>query len=57
MISLKSLKESAMNFPEPLRSIIEIARDPMSEQEFIDFFINLRKKAREMDAKQKEVQK
>ena len=52
MISLKPLKESAVNFPEPMKSIIEIAKDPMSKQEFIDFFIGLRKKARELDAKQ-----
>ena len=50
MISLKPLKESAVNFPEPMKSIIEIAKDPMSKQEFIDFFIGLRKKARELDA-------
>ena len=41
MISLKPLKESAVNFPEPMKSIIEIAKDPMSKQEFIDFFIGL----------------
>lgn len=55
MIDLKQLKSEAVKFPEPLKSIIEIARNTMSEEEFITFFLNLRKKAREMDAKNKEV--
>ena len=54
MISLKPLKESAMKFPEPLKSIIELSKDSMPEQEFIDFFLNLRKKSREIDG-QKEL--
>ncbi len=54
MIDLKPLKNKSTKFPEPMRSIIEMSKDAMPEQEFIDFFINLRKKARELDAKQRE---
>ena len=55
MIDIKPLKEQSMKFPEPLKSIIEMTKDTMPEQEFIDLFMGLRKKARELDAKQKEV--
>ena len=54
MIDIKPLKEQSMKFPEPLKSIIEMTRDKMPEREFIDLFMGLRKKARELDAKQKE---
>lgn len=54
MINIKPLKESAMNFPEPLKSIVEMSKDSMPEREFIDFFIGLRKKARQMDSVKKE---
>ena len=54
MTDLKPLKNESTRFTEPLRSIIEISKDSMPEQEFIDFFIGLRKKARELDIKQRE---
>ena len=57
MIDTKPLKEQSVKFPEPLKSIIEMTKDTMPEREFIDFFISLRKKAREMDAELKEVTK
>ena len=49
MINTKPLKEQAAKLPEPLKSIIEMSKDSMSDQDFIDFFINLRKKGRELD--------
>ena len=52
MISLKPLRESAVNFPEPLKSIVEMSKDSMPEKDFVEFFISIRRKAREMDAKQ-----
>ena len=51
MIDTRSIKKQSVKFPEPLKSIIEISKDSVPEQEFIDFFINLRRKARELDAK------
>lgn len=54
MIDIKPLKEQSVKFPEPLRSIIEMTKDTMPEREFIDLFMGLRKKAREMDAELKE---
>lgn len=54
MIDLKPLKEQLARFHEPMKSILEMTKDSMPEQDFVDFFINLRKKARELDAKQKE---
>ena len=57
MINIKPLKERATKFPEPIRSILEMQKDSMREQEFVDFFIGLRKKAREIDAISKEAQK
>lgn len=57
MIDLKPLKDNATRFQEPLNSVIEMSKDKMSETEFISFFIGLRKKARDIDAKNKEVQK
>jgi len=54
MISIKPLKESASEFQEPIRSVIQMSKNEMSEQDFIDFFIELRKKAREMDNEKKE---
>ena len=55
MINTKPLKEQCVRFPEPMKSILEMAKDSMPEQEFIDFFISLRRKGRELDTKQKEV--
>ena len=57
MIDIKELKNEAIKFPEPLKSIIEIARNTMSPDDFIDFFIGLRQKAREIDIKNKEMNK
>lgn len=53
MIELKPLKEQAVKLPEPMKSILEMTKDSMPEQEFIDLFMGLRKKARELDSKQK----
>ena len=53
MIELKPLKERAVKLPEPMKSILEMTKDSMPEQEFIDLFMGLRKKARELDSKQK----
>lgn len=55
MIDLKPLKNESTRFPEPLRSVIEMTKDSMSDQDFIDLVIQLRRKSREMDAKQREV--
>jgi predicted nucleotide-binding protein (sugar kinase/HSP70/actin superfamily) len=49
MIDLKPLKNESRKFEEPLKSIMEMAKDKMSEQDFVEFFISLRKKARETD--------
>ena len=53
MINTKPLKEQSVKLPEPLKSIVEISKDSMPEKDFVEFFIGLRKKARELDAKQK----
>ena len=53
MIELKPLKEQAVKLPEPMKSILEMTKDSMPEQEFIDLFMGLRKTAREFDSKQK----
>lgn len=50
MNGIKPLKDEATKLPEPLKSIVEMQKDGMSERDFIDFFISLRKKARELDA-------
>lgn len=57
MISTKPLKDESTKLQEPIKSIIEMSRDAMPEKDFVDFFINLRKKAREIDTKNMEVQK
>ena len=54
MIELKPLKEQSARFPEPMKSIIEMSKDSMPEQEFVDFFINLRKKCRQIDGQKEE---
>ena len=54
MIDIKPLKEQSVKFPEPLKSILEMTKDTMPEREFIDLFMGLRRKARELDSKQKE---
>ena len=55
MIDLKALKDESLRFPEPLKSLIELAKDRMDDQEFISEFLKLRKKAREMDAERREI--
>ena len=55
MIDIKSLKSDSMKYPEPLKSIIEMQKNAMNEQEFLDWFVSLRKKARELDIKKNEV--
>ena len=55
MINLKPLQDDASKYGEPLKSVIEMQKDSIPEKDFIDFFIGLRKKAREIDAKNKEV--
>lgn len=55
MIDLKGMKEEAAKFPEPLRSILEMQKDSMSESDFPEFMVNLLRKAREMDVRNKEV--
>ena len=57
MIDTRPLKNESSKFQEPLRSVIEMQRDTMPEIDFISLFMALRKKAREIDAKQKDVQK
>ena len=49
MIDLKPLKEQSSKFEDPIKSIVEMSRNTMSESDFIDFFISLRRKARERD--------
>lgn len=49
MIDLKELKNDALKFPEPLRSILQMQKETMTEQDFSEFVINLLKKARELD--------
>lgn len=53
MIDARPLKEQSNKFQEPLKSLIDIQRDAMPESDFISLFMALRKKARELDAKQK----
>ncbi|WP_287951030.1 hypothetical protein [Acidiplasma sp.] len=55
MIDLKPLKSDSIKYPEPIKSIIEMQKDTMSVNDFIEFFMGLRKKAREMDIKNKEL--
>lgn len=57
MIDMKPLKDEAAKLQEPLRSIVEMSKNTMSESDFIDFFISMRKKAREIDSQNKEVTK
>ena len=57
MIDARPLKEQSNKFREPLKSIIEMQKDSMAENEFIDLFLSMRKKAREIDAQNKEAQK
>jgi hypothetical protein len=57
MIDLKPMKQDALKFGEPLKSVIEMQKNTMSEGEFVDFFFGLRKKAREIDAQSRGVQK
>ncbi len=49
MINLKSLKSQSPKFPDPVKSILEMQKDSMQVQDFVEFFMNLRKKARELD--------
>lgn len=57
MINLKPLKDNASQFPDPLKSVLEMQKDTMSERDFADFFISLRRNARQIDAENGEVQK
>ena len=57
MINTKPLKEQDVKLPDPLKSIIEMSKDSMPDQEFVAFFISLRKKAREIDAHNREAEK
>ena len=57
MIDTRPLKNESSKFQEPLRSVIEMQRDTMPEIDFINLFMTLRKKAREIDTKQKEAGK
>lgn len=57
MIDLKSLKSESLKFPEPLKSVLEMQRETMSEKDFVEFFISLRKKARQIDSENKEANK
>ena len=54
-INLKPFKNDAVKYPEPIKSIIEMQKDVLSANDFIDFFMGLRRKAREMDIKNSEV--
>ena len=54
MIDTKPLKNESDKFQGPLRSVIEMSKNSMQNEEFVEFFIGLRKKAREMDAIQRE---
>lgn len=56
MIDLKPIKNESRKFEEPLKSIIEMSKNSMPEQDFLEFFICMRKKARELDIR-KEVTK
>ncbi len=57
MIDLKPLKDESLKFPDPIKSIVEMQRNGMPETDFIDFFINLRRKAREIDTENREVKR
>ena len=50
MINIKELKNQSVKYPEPLKSIIEMSKNTMSAEDFIDWFLTLRQKARELDA-------
>lgn len=52
MIDLKAIKQEAEKYPEPLRSIMEMQKDSMTESDFSEFMVNLLRKAREMDRKE-----
>ena len=53
MIDLRPLKEKAGKYPEPLKSLIELSRNTMSEAEFLSFFEGLETRAEEIDMKSK----
>ena len=55
MIDLKHLKSEFQKYPDPLKSVLELSKDTMGNEEFVDFFISFRKKAREIDIKNREV--
>lgn len=56
MIDLKPLKSESSRYQEPLKTVIEMQKDSMVENEFIDLFLSMRKKAREIDAQNKEAE-
>ena len=51
MIDTRPLKDQSVKFPDPIKSILEMSKDSMQERDFVDFFMNLRRKARELDSK------
>ena len=57
MINIKELKNEALKFPEQLRSMVEMQKDKMTPEDFIDLIMKLRDKARKMDIKNMEANK
>jgi hypothetical protein len=55
MIDLRPLKSESPKLPESLKSVIEMQKGSMQDQDFVDFFIGLRRKAREIDSQNREV--
>ena len=49
-IDIRGIKEESIKFPEPLKSMIQMQKDFLSSDDFIEFFITIRHKARELDA-------
>lgn len=52
-IDLSALKSEAINYPEPLKTLILTAKDSMSRGEFLQEFLKWRKTARAMEGIQK----
>lgn len=55
-VVLGKLKDEAIKFPEPLRTLILTARDRMTEQEFLTEFLRWRKIAKTLDTIKKEAE-
>ena len=49
-VDIRGFKEESIKFPEPLKSMIQMQKDFLSSDDFINFVITLRHKARELDA-------